>query len=148
MANKKPMTPSEMVTCFIRDPQRYHCLYSVSKKLKSNPSQRFRFWQGVLSTKYPLQVEFIDTLKDGSIFSDWAIIKHDRDATSDGEKVTCHYHFYARSNNDMSYSNMLKKTGLDCIAIMPSEKQNMKGWIDYVTRTEIEEECTDEQEPL
>lgn len=142
---KKPMTPKEKVDCFTRNPQKYHCLFEVSKKLKQNQSYRFRFWQGVLSTKYPEQVAFIDTLKDGSIFSDWAIIKHDRDATSDGVKVTEHYHFYARSNNDLSYSNMLKKTGLDCIAIMPSTKQNMRGWVDYVTRTEVEDDYDEEE---
>ena len=143
---KKPMTPAEMVTCFVKNPQRYHCLHSVAKKLQNNPSHRFRFWQGVLSTKYPEQIAFLETLKNGDLFTDWAYIKHDRDANSDGEKVTEHYHFYACSSNDISYSNMLKKTGLDCIAIMPSEKNNMKGWVDYVTRTDIEEE--DEQEPL
>lgn len=109
--------------------------YHLPKKIVEGirEGKRFRYWQGVLSLDIPEQKEFYDTISENPLISNYAVILHNSDCTEDGEKVRDHVHFFIQSSNDLTYLNMCKKTGFDCVVIIPTTKDNMDNWHEYVT---------------
>lgn len=138
-------TIKEQIAIACADGKKYHLSKQIVQDIRGG--KRFRYWQGVLDLAIPEQLAFYEDIRSNDLISNFATIKHDKDVHEDGTPVREHVHMFLQSVTDLTYSNMLKKTGFDCIVLIPSTKANMSKWLDYVCdhdgKVEYSTDCVD-----